>query len=177
MKSIFILAGLFCVALFASTTNARKDLGEYWQGDMKDQPKPELIIQGLVDVSKVTSIFKKRSDYRSSTEPLNFDPKPSISTDDEKSLAKDFEPRPGTSAGTNDDKAKEEKIFTNEFKTSTNLWVYNDDPQPEEKSFRKEFNTGPNLWVYSDDAKPRDENLFTKEFKTEPGFRVYNDNV
>ncbi|KAL5562638.1 hypothetical protein UlMin_032385 [Ulmus minor] len=43
MKSIFASLALLSLLLLASTSYARKDVGDYWKNIMKDQPIPEAI--------------------------------------------------------------------------------------------------------------------------------------
>ncbi|KAI3446094.1 hypothetical protein Pfo_002759 [Paulownia fortunei] len=196
MKSLYILAGLFSLALFANSINARKDPGEYWQGGMKDEQMPELI-QGLVDVSKVTSVSIQKNHCRTSTESRSVEQRPNISAhkDDsklkeERASKKDFEPMPNISAGA---KPEDKKSFMEEFEPRPNLSAYSDDVKPDdEKSFTENFEPRPNLSAYTDDVKQteqksftkdsdegklKEEKSFVKDFEPRPNLTAYNDDV
>ncbi|KAK4401553.1 hypothetical protein Sango_0896000 [Sesamum angolense] len=80
-------------------SNGRKDPGGYWQGGVKDGP-----IQGLVDVSKVTSVSTTKNHCHTPAQE-------SKRSKGEKSFGKDFEPRPNISAYGDGDKVDEKKFL------------------------------------------------------------------
>ncbi|OIT08873.1 organ-specific protein s2, partial [Nicotiana attenuata] len=121
---------------YTSSTDARKDPGEYWRAVMKDEPMPEAIKHLMPQHS--VPLSKERTDcYTSSSlESEAFEPKPILSVyyDDtklkeaEKSLfTKDFEPRP-SATGYHKDAAglKQEKSFAEDFEPRPNVSVYHD---------------------------------------------------
>ncbi|KAL8556031.1 hypothetical protein ACS0TY_003729 [Phlomoides rotata] len=117
MKSLFILAGILFIALFAGMTNARKDTWEYWQGVKKDE--------FIRDVNKVTSIPTKENNcHTSSTGSRDFEPRPNISAynkpKEDKSFGKEyFEPIPNVSSY-ND-------VVVKYFEPRPNVSAYNED--------------------------------------------------
>ncbi|KAL0365502.1 UNVERIFIED_CONTAM: hypothetical protein Sangu_0647800 [Sesamum angustifolium] len=198
MKSLFILAALFSLAL---VSNGRKDPGEYWQGGMKDGP-----IQGLVDVSKVTSVSTTKNHcHTPAQESKRFVPTPHISShnyhnndgklkainstpnisayDDnvdrskgEKSFKKDFEPRPNISTYGDDDKVDGKKSFVKDFEPRPNISTYTDDDKVDEKkSFIKDFEPRPNISAYGDDDKVGEKKSFVKNFEPRANISAYTD--
>ncbi|KAL0334747.1 UNVERIFIED_CONTAM: hypothetical protein Sradi_4686600 [Sesamum radiatum] len=180
MKSLFILAALFSLAL---VSNGRKDPGEYWQGGVKDGP-----IQGLVDVSKVTSVSTTKNHcHTPAQESKRFVPTPHISSHNyhnndgklkaKTSPAKYFNSTTNISASDdNVDRLKGEKSFKKDFEPRPNISVYGDDNKVDgKKSFVKDFEPRPNISAYTDDDKTDEEKSFIKDFEPRPNISTYND--
>ncbi|XP_075112884.1 organ-specific protein P4-like [Nicotiana tabacum] len=136
MKLHVALILLFSFALYTSSTNARKDPGEYWRAVMNDEPMPEAIKHLMPQHSVPLSIEKTDCYTLPSTGGEAFEPRPNLSVyhDDAKLkeaekllFMKDFEPRP-TITGYHDDDAglKQENPFTEDFKPRPNASVYHD---------------------------------------------------
>ncbi|XP_009759773.1 organ-specific protein P4-like [Nicotiana tabacum] len=136
MKLHIAVIQLFSFALYTSSTNARKDPGEYWRVVMKDELMPEAIKHLMLRHSVPLSKEKTDCYTSSSIGGETFEPRPNMSGyhDDAKLkeaekllFTKDFEPRP-TITGYHDDDAglKQEKPFTKDFKPRPNASVYHD---------------------------------------------------
>ncbi|XP_059643839.1 organ-specific protein P4-like [Cornus florida] len=191
MESCFAFFILFSLVLFATTIDARKDPGEYWQGIMKDQPMPEAI-QGLVyKGSLVLPLSNKKTDCHTSSEVRNvnahdhivkdsehakeqpfvkdFNPQPSATVyrDDTKlsAFVKDFDPQPSTTVYRDDTKLS---AFVKDFEPQTSVKVYRDDTKL--SAFVKDFEPQPSVTIYRDDTKL---STFVRDFDPQPSATVY----
>ncbi|XP_002509473.3 organ-specific protein P4 [Ricinus communis] len=147
MNSSFPFIALFLFVLVTSTTDARKDVGEYWpRGVMKDQPLPEVAASSKInchttDDSELKNFVKE---FKDPDETINHnDIKPGQS----KSFFKNFEPVPNLSVYNNDSILKEKKsFFVKDFEPRPDASVYdNDVGLKEDKSFAEDFEAIPNL--------------------------------
>ncbi|OIT28078.1 PREDICTED: organ-specific protein S2-like [Nicotiana attenuata] len=136
MKSLVALILLFSLALYTSSTNARKDPGEYWRAVMQDEPMPEAI-KHLMPHNSVP-LSKEKTDCYTSTAVR----------------AEAFEPRPNISVYHDDAKLKEayKSLFTKDFEPRPNVTGYHDDDAglKQEKSFAEDFEPRPNISMYHD---------------------------
>ncbi|KAJ8767186.1 hypothetical protein K2173_013583 [Erythroxylum novogranatense] len=124
MESYSALYFSFLLLLFSNSINARKDVGEYWRGVMKDQPMPEAI-RGLARDQPALSNSHDRTKCHSTdtTETSQSWPRPNLSVYDndaglkaeKKFYADDIEPRLSATAYSeyhdNDAGLKAEKKF------------------------------------------------------------------
>ncbi|XP_057990630.1 uncharacterized protein LOC110667859 [Hevea brasiliensis] len=87
-----------------STANARKDVGEYWKGDMKGQPMPEAIKE-LLQTASTSFASNEKTDCHEYDVSIYHDDvglqKKKILH--ERSSEKEFEPRPDVSIYHNDE--------------------------------------------------------------------------
>ncbi|CAI9769891.1 unnamed protein product [Fraxinus pennsylvanica] len=133
MKLTVALLGIFCLAVLATTIDARKEPEEYWQGVMKDLPMPEAI-QGLLDTNSVEYVPSIKRDCHTSTEASKQD----------KPFVQDFEPRPSTTTY-RDDKLKNEISFAKDLEPRPSATAYRDDKLKNERSFTKDFEPRPTI--------------------------------
>ncbi|KAL0384106.1 UNVERIFIED_CONTAM: hypothetical protein Sradi_2804900 [Sesamum radiatum] len=151
-----------------------KDPGEYWQGGVKDGPIPELI-QGLVDVSKVTSVSTTKNHCHTSTkrsQPTHHHGKLNANT----SYQRDFEPKPNISSYNDAAKPKGEKSFKKDFEPRPNISAYDDDAKLRAKrSFKEDFEPRPNISAYTDEDKVEEKKSFVKDFEPRPNISAYGD--
>ncbi|KAK6784026.1 hypothetical protein RDI58_017480 [Solanum bulbocastanum] len=158
MKSLFALILLISLALYASSTYARRDPGEYWNIVMKNEPMP-IAIKHLMPRYDVP-----------------FEPRPTVTAyyHDDASLKqeKSFEPRPtATSYHDNEVSLKGEKSF--EPRPSTTAYHHDNVGLKQEKSsFIKDFEPRPTTTSYRDDEVSLKEE---KSFEPRPNVSMYND--
>ncbi|XP_055823932.1 organ-specific protein S2-like [Solanum dulcamara] len=135
MKSPFALILLISLALYASSTDGRKDAGEYWRIVMKNEAMPMAIqrlmppYDALEPRPTVTTYYHDDSSFKQEN---SFDPRPTITAyyhddvglkQEKSSFTKDFEPRQiVTSYHDNEANLKEEKSF----EPRPNVSMYND---------------------------------------------------
>ncbi|XP_030470397.1 organ-specific protein S2-like [Syzygium oleosum] len=157
------------ILIFTSTTDARKDPGEYWVSIMKEEPMPEAI-EGLLhainpasDQPHLTSLSEKEADCHGDNK-----------LEDDGRFAGDFEPRPNISAYGDDAKLKEKK-FSEDFEPRPNISAYGGDTRLKQKKFREDFEPRPNISAYGDDAQLKEEKSFAKDFKPRPNISAYGD--
>lgn len=89
--------------------------------DTENQPKPGLIVQGLVDVVEVTNELKKTDSFW-------------VYNDEEKSLTKKIGSKPGfwVYGDDDDDKSRNEDLSAEKLGAKPGWWVYNDDAKLKE---------------------------------------------
>ncbi|XP_037493290.1 uncharacterized protein LOC105650945 [Jatropha curcas] len=149
MKLLFAFLFIFLLILFSSTVNARKDVGEYWSREMKDQPPPEAL-QALVEASTST---KDKADFRTTenhnhatlkAHKLYFETKNDFTNHhNDAGLKKEFDPRLDLSIYQNDVTLKEQTPY---FETKNDASIYHDDVALKAK---KTFsNDRPDMLIY-----------------------------
>ncbi|XP_021684475.2 organ-specific protein P4-like [Hevea brasiliensis] len=169
MKCFFALVvPLVLLLSILSSSNARKDVGEYWRGVMEDKPMPEAI-------QKILQAADEKANCHTT---------------------KNFEPnRPDVSIYHNDQYLKEGKPFDkkftlNDFEPRPDVSIYHDDvglkgeiEMPlKEKSFFKDLELIPDVSIYHNDIslkakKPLDETSFVKEFEPRPDVSIYHNDI
>ncbi|XP_057998139.1 organ-specific protein P4 isoform X1 [Hevea brasiliensis] len=192
MKSFFAFLPLFIPLLqILSTTDARKDVDEYWRGVTKDQPLPEAI-QKLLQASPASSASNKKTDCHMSK---NVEPRPDIGLQTKKTLhetysLQKFEPVPDVSIHHNDIVLEAEKpsksFFKEEHEPRPDATIYHNDvgfkaKKPlDEKSFVNNFEPRPDLSIYHNDAgfeveKPPKKKSFLSNFEGIDDVTIYQE--
>ncbi|XP_031284977.1 uncharacterized protein LOC116143675 [Pistacia vera] len=171
MKTFFTLFTLSFL-LFASSAEARKDLGEYWKDVMKDKPMPQSI-QNLVHVHSAMSAASNQKanivgqeEGKPLVKDLNHQPE---STDDQKSFVKNFKANPIFYPAYSNAKPTDKESFVKNFKPNPIFYPAYAKAAADKKSFAKNFEASPIFYpVY---AKPAaDKKSFAKNFEASPIF-------
>ncbi|XP_060172326.1 organ-specific protein P4-like isoform X2 [Lycium barbarum] len=168
MKSIFALILLISLALYASTTNARRDPGEYWRIVMKNEPMP-VAIQRLMP--RHTAPFSKENTNRHTSSSVD-----DLKLQEEQSFSKHFKPRPTVTAYYDDDAG--EKFVAKDFESRPTVTAYyhdDDGLEQEISSFAKDFEPRPTVTAYyHDGARLKKEKLsFAQDFEPRPTAIAY----
>ncbi|KAJ9159922.1 hypothetical protein P3X46_025373 [Hevea brasiliensis] len=155
MKCFFALVvPLVLLLSILSSSNARKDVGEYWRGVMEDKPMPEAI-------QKILQAADEKANCHTTK---NFEPNQGKPFD-KKFTLNDFEPRPDVSIYHDDVGLKGEIEMP-----------------LKEKSFFKDLELIPDVSIYHNDIslkakKPLDETSFVKEFEPRPDVSIYHNDI
>ncbi|KAK2633318.1 hypothetical protein Ddye_003869 [Dipteronia dyeriana] len=200
MKALFVaLSTLSLLLLFASITDARKDLGEYWRAVMKEQSMPESI-QGLIPESDHD--HQKADDCQTSE---NSEVKKEIYVDDHSSkptgeinyewrrdvikapvekisFVKDFDPvKPDVSIYDNGVEPIAKRFFVKDFEpVKPDVSIYDNGIKLiEKRSFVKDFEpVKPDVSIYDNDIKLYEKRSFVKDFEpVKPDVSIYDNGI
>ncbi|KAJ4716488.1 Organ specific protein [Melia azedarach] len=166
MNSTKAFCALFSLLLlFANTIDARKDLGEYWRGVMKDQVMPESI-QSLIPDSTVSNINVKADCHNSED----------LERKMEKSFVKTFEPKADISISDNDVKSHQQKYyFLRNFELMPDLSMYdNGNKQTQGNFFVKDFQLMPDLTIYDNKINPTEQKYAENNLESKPDATIYH---
>ncbi|KDP44386.1 hypothetical protein JCGZ_20066 [Jatropha curcas] len=185
MKFFFAFLSIFSLILFSGTINARKDVGEYWSGEMKDQPMPEAL-QRLVGASSPDSFTstKEKADCHTTD---NVEPIPDISIyhndvilkakkplNEKSFLKREFQPRPDVSIYHNDITLKDQNPH---LETKSDVTIHQDNIE-----LKRELEPRPDVSIYHSDATPKNDDIgfkvkksFSNDFQPRPDVSVYGE--
>ncbi|KAJ0077124.1 hypothetical protein Patl1_36377 [Pistacia atlantica] len=167
--TLFTLSFLLKFKGFASSAEARKDLGEYWKDVMKDKPMPQSI-QNLVHVHSAMSAASNQKanivgqeEGKPLVKDLNHQPE---STDDQKSF--NFNPNP-IFYPAYAKPAADKKSFAKNFEASPIFYPVYAKPAADKKSFAKNFEASPIFYpAYAAYSKSTNDNSFLKDSELKP---------
>ncbi|KAF2318510.1 hypothetical protein GH714_008436 [Hevea brasiliensis] len=171
MKSFFALVPLFLLLLILSTANARKDVGEYWKGDMKGQPMPEAIKE-LLQTASTSFASNEKTDCHEYDVSIYHD---DVGLQEknilhERSSEKEFEPRPDVSIYHKDEtleasKPLIERSFIKDQEPVSAATIYHNDVTLEVLEPR------PDVRIYHDNT------FFKQELESRPDVSIYHNDV
>ncbi|GAB4853910.1 hypothetical protein Ancab_018120 [Ancistrocladus abbreviatus] len=127
------------IGYHTSAAIGRKDPGEHWKEIMKDE-----------EMSKATEVLVH--DHNQETKKTKHCADLDVARNlDEKSIVKDFEPRPNVSVYHDEGVLAEKQLCAKDFEPRPNRFVYHDrDDALQDKKSAQDFEPRPNVSIYHD---------------------------